>query len=47
MRSGLYKEAHYFFKYDFENQLNDLNRLFVGTLAGELPENIVKISVAK
>ncbi|CDW80451.1 nad(+) adp-ribosyltransferase-3 [Stylonychia lemnae] len=47
VRKGMQKEAEFLLKYDFENQINDLNRLYGGALSGELPPNIVKISVIK
>ena len=47
VRRGMLEEAAFLFKYDFENSLTDLNRLYGGALSGDLPTPIVKISVVK
>ena len=41
------KEAEFLLKFDFDNSINDLNRLYGATLSNDIPEKIVKISVIK
>lgn len=37
VRRGMIAEALALFKYDFDNGMSDLNRLYAGTLSGDLP----------
>ena len=41
------QEALYLMKFDFDNSITDLNRLYIGALSGDLPDRIIRISVSK
>lgn len=47
VRKGMVAEANYLLGIDEEMGYSDLNRLYVGSLSGNLPKQIVRISVTK
>ena len=47
VRQGMIQEAKYLIKFDFDNEVTDLNRLYYAALSGELPDRFLRISVCK